>query len=166
MGTPCSAAWGLWVAFAVGVAGADAWSAGDTLRGAADALELLEERIGDRQFLMGSEMRHHPGQVWGEPFGTGVVQRRQDHADRGVHLGPVGPPSLLGARPALERALQQSDQALAVEPGDLLYLAQQVLPLIAAGFHVASLHRAQVLVAFVNGHPILSGHFLLGSIYI
>jgi len=83
----------------------------------------------------------------------------RDHADRGLYLATVGLLSLPAARLAHERAAQETDQTLAVKPCDLLHLVQQVLSLPTAGFHIAGLHLAQVPVAFVNGHSILSGHF-------
>jgi len=51
-----------------------------------------------------------------------------------------------------------------MEPGDSLHLVQQLTAFFATCFQVTGFHRAQIFVAFIDGHSVLCGHFSLGNI--
>ena len=78
----------------------------------------------------------------GQALSTGVIEALSDDGDSVLHLGTVGASSLSTARLALERRMDEPDEALSVQAGDRLHLVQQATAFLAAGLLIASLHAA------------------------
>jgi hypothetical protein len=75
----------------------------------------------------------HEREIGSKTFGTDVIERLSDDTQGTLHLRSVGGPSLLATRFTLDRALQQTDEALAVQASDSLHLIEKPASLTTTG---------------------------------
>jgi hypothetical protein len=81
-----------------------------------------------------------------------------NHFQGPVQFQPVVRTALALARPALQVAAHEPDQALARQAGDFFQAVQQQSAPGPVGCLVALLHQAQVLAAFGKRHFLVGGH--------
>ncbi len=109
--------------------------------GDADTPQLVQQHWGCFQFTVSRQMAGHLHQVGRQTLSTDVVIALVDDAQRVVNLRPVDSPTL-GATPlAIQTAVHQADQGLAIQAGDRLHLIQESSFRLPVGLDVPLLHR-------------------------
>lgn len=126
--------------------------------GEADALQALQQAVGELQFAVPGEAQGGGDQRRLQSLGTGVVQGASHQADSGFDLRPVGATPLAGAGLAGQVAVQPPDQGLAVATRDPLGFVREPAAFPAAGSAVVRLDQAQVVQTFRQGHLVVFGH--------